>query len=240
MVVAIIPSRYGSSRFPGKALAPLAGVPLVVRVAGRVRDAGVADRVIVATDDERIQAVVRGRGIEVWLSRREFRTGSDRVAAALDELGLAPPGCAPPVSTPLSVLNVQGDEALVDRETLEQALAALEGNDLGTVAAPLDSPAEQPDPDTVKVAVDPHTGRARAFSRSPLAGAVHAHVGVYSFTPDALRRFSALPSSAGELAEGLEQLRALEAGMRIGVRTVGRPRRAVNRPADLAAIEALL
>jgi 3-deoxy-manno-octulosonate cytidylyltransferase (CMP-KDO synthetase) len=231
MVTVVIPSRFHSTRFPGKALAPVAGVPLVVRVAEGVRESGVADRVLVATDDERIAAAVGRVGIEVWLSTEPFRSGSDRVAAAI--AALDPDGSGP-------VLNVQGDEALLDRRALAGALAALEGNDLGTVATPLDATAAG-DRDAVKVEIA--EGRALRFDRGAIESRapLHLHLGIYGFTRDALVRFAVLPTSPGERRSDLEQLRALEHGMRIGVRLLDGPRYlAVNRPADLARAEQLL
>lgn len=229
MVTAVIPSRFHSSRFPGKPLALVAGVPLVRRVAAAVRAAGVAGRVIGATDDERIAKVLREAGVEAWVSASAYRTGSDRVAAAI--AALDPQGEGP-------VLNVQGDEACVDRRSLAAALAALAGNDLGTVATPRRD--EAGDRDAVKVVVD-GAGRALTFARVEPPGPSHLHLGIYSFTREALARFAALPTSRGEREQDLEQLRALEHGMTIGVRVVDGPcRRAINRPEDVARVEALL
>jgi 3-deoxy-manno-octulosonate cytidylyltransferase (CMP-KDO synthetase) len=229
MVTVVIPSRFHSSRFPGKPLALVAGTPLVLRVAAAVRAAGVAGRVIGATDDARIAAVLDRAGVEAWVSGDLFRTGSDRVAAAI--AALDPDGDGP-------VLNVQGDEVGVDRRALVGALAALEGNDLGTVATRLGD--EAGDRDAVKVVVDGE-GRARSFARGELPGLSHLHLGIYSFTRAALARFAALPTTRGEREHDLEQLRALEHGLSIGVRVIDGPcRRAINRPEDVARVEALL
>lgn len=223
----------------------MGGVPLVARVAGRVLEWGGAVEVTVATDDERIAAVVAQRHPQVSIhlssSGDLFRTGSDRVAAAVAHrwsgTGLDPSDV---------ILNVQGDEPLIGVAVLEQAIAALEPQEveIGTVAAPL--PSEAPDAldrlndrDAVKVQIDPR-GRALAFSRGRLDGEVQLHVGVYSFSPASLRRFAALPTGELERAEDLEQLRAMEHGMTIGVRVVETPTIAVNRPGDITRVEAHL
>ncbi|MCC6750899.1 MAG: NTP transferase domain-containing protein [Deltaproteobacteria bacterium] len=223
-VLAVIPARYASSRFPGKALVSVGGEPLVARVARRVLASGVADAVLVATDDARIANAAASTGCEVLLSDEPFRTGSDRVAAAARDRRVE------------LVLNVQGDEALVGASLLEGALAALARGDLGTVAVPLGHPSQLEDPDTVKVAVT--DGRAHAFFRRPApamdpGAAPLVHVGVYAFTAETLQAFSALSSTSGELAHGLEQLRALERGWSVGVTLVDAEAASVNRPSDL-------
>jgi 3-deoxy-manno-octulosonate cytidylyltransferase (CMP-KDO synthetase) len=231
MVIAVIPSRYHSTRFPGKALVSLGSEPLITRVARRVLESGVADRVVVATDHEEIARAARRAGAEVWEDGAEYRSGSDRVAAAARAMGGAPE----------VVLNVQGDEVMVDREVLERAVAALPGNVMGTVAAPLDGEGLG-DPDTVKVRLCEAGNRAADFSRTGVETARPlAHVGVYSFTPATLRRFTRLPTSRREREEGLEQLRFLEAGLPIGVRVLERRQVvAVNRPGDLVRVQAAL
>jgi 3-deoxy-manno-octulosonate cytidylyltransferase (CMP-KDO synthetase) len=238
MVTAVIPSRFHSSRFPGKALTPIAGIPLVVRVARAVRDAAVVDRVLVATDDERIAAALAGEpGVGVAFSREPFRSGSDRVAAAVAALEEGDGDRS-------TVLNVQGDEPLVDRAALEQALAALDGNDLGTVALAARWPPGA-GRDTVVVERDPRSGRALAFARADADAPAPAlvHLGIYAFTRASLARFAALPRSDAERAHDLEQLRALDHGMTIGVRVLPVSRhayQAVNRPEDVPRVEALL
>jgi len=238
MIVAIIPARYNSSRFPGKALVTLGGTPLVALVLQGALRAGVADQVWLATDDARIAAVAARwcPGVRTHLDERSaFACGSDRVAALAATLGLGAGD---------AVLNVQGDEPCVEVEILTGALEALGlvGAEIGTVGAPLDGAAVD-DPDLVKLVVGPD-GIARAFSRRRLAPDQApeqlAHVGVYAFTPVALRRFAALPPGRAEREQRLEQLRAMEHGMRIGVRTVRRATIAINRPEDLAQAEAAL
>ena len=204
------------------------------RVARRVLETGVARRVVVATDHDGIADAARRAGADVWRDDHPHRTGTDRVAAAMEAL-------APDADV---VLNVQGDEAMVDREVLERAVEALSGNAMGTVAVPLhgDDRRLADDPDTAKVRLDAHGRRAVDFSRrTPGSGvAVLAHVGVYSFTPASLRQFTALSTSTRERAESLEQLRILEAGLPIGVRVLApRPLVSVNRPVDLERLEGL-
>ncbi len=235
MVIAVIPSRFHSSRFPGKALVPIGGVPLVVRVAQRVKEAGVAHRILVATDDQRIAQAVAAASIEVHYKPQAFRSGSDRVADGVSDL----PGEI--------ILNVQGDEPLVEATMLQAALAALAGHDMGTVAAPLMDQHQLCHPDTVKVEIDNHGqavdfkrgGPAPALAHIPASSAL-LHLGIYAYYRSTLERFTGLPSSPRELDEKLEQLRALEHGLTIGVKVVEAQCAAVNRPEDVPRVEALL
>lgn len=233
MVLAVIPSRYPSKRFPGKALVPVDGVPLVVRVVRQVIQAQVARQVVVATDHQGIADLAAAAGAEVCVSSRAFKCGTDRVAHAVQDL----PGEV--------VLNVQGDEPLVDAAALRAALKALDGNDMGTVATPLSGPGELADADTVKVLVDAQ-GRALDFGRQPplasgsTTAEVLAHTGIYSFHRATLTRFAARPPCPREQQEGLEQLRAMQAGMHIGVGRINGVQASVNRPGDVARVEKLL
>ena len=231
MVTVVIPSRLHSSRFPGKALIPLRGVPLITRVAQQVVRSGVAGRVIVATDDEGIAAAVVGAGVEVHLEQGPFASGTDRVAAAIQALA----------EDSEVIINVQGDEPLVDEGVLRAALAALQGNDIGTVASRPAPGQDLTDPDTVKVLVGAD-GRARCFDRRlpPDARGPLVHVGIYAFGRRALARFAGLPVCAAERRHRLEQLRALEAGMSIGVARVEGALRSVNRPGDVSRVEQIL
>ena len=227
MALAVIPSRFHSTRFDGKALAQVGGEPLVARVARRVLQADVFSQVVVATDDRRIAQAVEHLDVAVHLDTgRAFACGTDRVAAAAQAYPHA------------RVVNVQGDEAMVTRDVLTAALAALEGSDMGTVATAAETtPGRLAHGDVVKVAVDAGQGRALDFSRGPLPGARLIHLGVYAFWRHSLERFASLAQSPRELDEGLEQLRALQAGMTIGVRQVQAAHLGINRPADLAALQ---
>lgn len=230
--VAVIPARFASRRFPGKALVPIADEPLVARVARAVLDSGCVDHVIVATDDRRIAEAVSALDVEVSLSHKPFRRGTDRVAATVAGHGEADRAQA--------ILNVQGDEAFVGRDVLGRALEALAGADIGTVGAPL-AEREHNHLDVVKVCAA--GGRALWFGRGRTPGELGpalAHVGVYAFTRPALARFAALPSSPPEVRCDLEQLRALNAGMSIGVRAVRSHHRAINTPEDLELVRRAL
>lgn len=238
-VLVVIPARYGSSRFPGKALADLAGKPLIVRVAERAARMRTAGRVVVATDDARIRDAVTAAGFACELTG-EHPTGTDRVGA------IARRDPAP------IVLNLQGDEPLLDpadADGLVRALCADPAADLATLAHPLADAAEWQDPHAVKVLLD-RQGRALYFSRAPLPGAFPGraargerlalrHVGIYAFRRAALLRFLELPRTPLEEAEGLEQLRALEHGLRIRVERTERRAVGVDTPADLERVRAL-
>jgi len=223
MALAVIPSRFHSTRFDGKPLARVGSEALVARVARRVLESGVVSQVLVATDDRRIAAAVAHLDVQVRVDPpgHPFACGTDRVAAAAEGYPHQ------------RIINVQGDEALVDSAALAAALRAMEGNDMGTVASSAAHPSELTSGDVVKVDVDPRTGRALDFSRRQRPRDTLAHVGLYAFWRHSLERFASLAPSPREQAEGLEQLRALEAGMSIGVGVVTSPHIGINRPADL-------
>jgi 3-deoxy-manno-octulosonate cytidylyltransferase (CMP-KDO synthetase) len=231
-VIAVIPARYASVRFPGKPLAPLAGRPMVVHVLEAVRAARRVDRVLVATDDARIAECVRSAGGEAVLTSATAASGTDRVAEIAREI-------------PADVyVNVQGDEPLMPAENIDRAVATLsEGPDrsLATLAFPIGANAAG-DPDTVKVAVA-RDGRALYFSRSPIPyyrqgpPAYRKHLGIYAYRAEALAAIAALPPSPLERAESLEQLRWLEAGYTIWVGEAAGDSIGVDTPADLAHAE---
>lgn len=238
-VLGVIPARLHSTRLPRKPLQALAGVPLVVRVAERIRALGVLDALVVATDAEEIAAVVREAGFPVVLTSGAHPSGTDRVA----EVAARPEFRAAEV-----VVNVQGDEPFLPMEALRGAIAMAEGGaDIGTAAAPLD-PAMAADPDRVKVVTDAK-GRALYFSRSVIphrreddpaaVGPYWQHLGVYAFRRPALDRWTTLAPTPLERAERLEQLRALEHGLVIGVAKLGEPALpGVDTPDDLRRAEA--
>jgi 3-deoxy-manno-octulosonate cytidylyltransferase (CMP-KDO synthetase) len=237
--VAIIPARFASTRFPGKLLAALAGKPLIQHVVDAVGRIDGIDAIVVATDDERIAAAAREAGAAVVVSDVEFASGTDRVAAA---------AARHPAEI---IVNIQGDELVLDPGAVAAALAGFrdDGVGLGTVRAPLAEPEHFWDPNVVKVVVDA-AGRALYFSRAPLPfprpGSVPrptnawAHVGIYFYRPEALRRWAALPPSALEQAEGLEQLRALEAGETMQTYLIDEAIPGVNTPEDLERAHAAL
>ncbi len=236
-VVAVIPARFGSTRFPGKPLADLAGRPLIEHVYRRTSLAAV-EEVIVATDDRRIEEAVLGFGGRCVMTDPGHQSGSDRlgeVARGLDA-GI--------------IVNVQGDEPLIDPEVINAVVAPLKKTappDIATVAVPITTREEYEDRHIVKVVTDTE-GTALYFSRSPIphgwepgGGVALRHVGIYAYNREALLRFVALPQGKLELAEDLEQLRALENGMRIAVvireefTGIG-----VDRPEDLEKVRKIM
>lgn len=249
-IVAIIPARFASTRLPGKPLSLIHGKTLVERVHERAHAARTVDRVLVATDDERIVAAVRAFGGEVRLTSREHASGTDRlaeVAATLDaEL----------------VVNVQGDEPLLDPGDIDAATAALVADpaaSIATLSAPLLSTEQMLSPSVVKVVTDvrgyalffsrapiPHVRQPAAGGACPAAEAVRLrlarkHLGLYAYRREALLRFAALPPAPLERAESLEQLRALHHGLRIRVVPVDHDAgAAVDTPEDLERVRALL
>lgn len=235
-VCAVIPARYGSTRFPGKMLAELEGKPLLRHVWENVATARRVGRVLIATDDERIAQAARGFGAEVVITDPALPSGTDRVAAAARDV---------PADW---ILNVQGDEPLLPGGVLDELIAAMDGScPMGTLARRITDEALLRQPDVVKVVTDLR-GRALYFSRAPIpfcrdhdvaADSWH-HLGVYIYRPDVLRDLVSLPPSPLEQVEKLEQLRALQNGIAIQVvpttvETIG-----VDRPEDLARVAARL
>ena len=236
--VGLIPARHRASRFPGKPLAPIAGMPMIQRVWNGARSAKSLERVIIATDDARIADACRRFGAEVALTRADHASGTDRIAevAAVIDCDV--------------VVNVQGDEPLIEGFVIDAVVAAL-AEDPDVPMATLVHAAEPDalfDPNRVKVVLDRH-GRALYFSRSAIPyprdpGAAPRwwqHVGLYAYRREFLLRFTALAPTPAERAEGLEQLRALEHGFQIRCATIeGWTSAAVDVPDDIAAVEARL
>jgi 3-deoxy-manno-octulosonate cytidylyltransferase (CMP-KDO synthetase) len=232
----IIPARYGAQRFPGKPLADLAGSPVIAHVVERARRARGVDVVAVATDDERIAAAAERAGAEAIVTG-DAPTGTDRVAAAARRLRPAPD----------VVVNLQGDEPLIEPEAIETLVAAMgPGVVMATLARPL-AGGELARPQVVKVVTDVR-GDALYFSRaaiphrraggdSPLA---RAHVGIYAFTAAFLQEFASLPPGRLEAEESLEQLRALEHGYRIRVADTRYAGFGIDTPEDLERARAIL
>ncbi len=241
---AIIPARYDSSRFPGKPLVPILGVPMCVRVHQRASLCALFAKVVLATDDERIMAVARQWNIPALLTAREHQSGTDRVLEAARLIG---------AQADSVVVNVQGDEPALDPAMLEELLAPFCGPQgaavqVATLATPMDRQ-EAASPDRVKVVLDAQ-GRALYFSRAAIphsrdgAGEDEAgpllHVGLYAFRMAALERFAALPQGRLERTEKLEQLRLLENAIPIHVAVTGRKSHGVDRPEDVEHIENIL
>lgn len=231
--VIVIPARYGSTRFPGKPLVQIVGASLIRRVHDRAIKSQRASAVYVATDDQRIANHVHGFGGKVLQPAGDFQTGTDRIAAAVQMIG----------EEFDIVVNVQGDEPLIDIGEVDALIDELSETDveMATLACPLSSDEEFQARDVVKVVVDQHD-RALYFSRAPIGSRETAlrHIGVYAYRAEALSRFVALPQSGLERAESLEQLRALEHGFRIAVLTTSKPHLGVDRPEDVARVESEL
>ena len=235
--IAVIPARYASMRFPGKALADVRGKPLIQRVFQRARLLTTVDRVLVATDDERIAHAVRGFGGTVVLTSAAHPSGTDRVAEAVrgEEAGL--------------VVNLQGDEPLFDAKAVDELVRVMSEDptiEMGTLAHPVRDPNEREDINATKVVLD-QAGFALYFSRAPIpfrrqAGLAPTlrHIGIYVFRAAFLQRFAALPPAPLERTETLEQLRALEHGVRIRVLVTPHASLGVDTPADLARLIAHL
>jgi 3-deoxy-manno-octulosonate cytidylyltransferase (CMP-KDO synthetase) len=236
--VGVIPARFAASRFPGKPLTPIAGIPMLQRVWEGARSAKRLRQVIVATDDVRILEACAAFGAEAILTSPDHATGTDRIAEVASRLDAA------------VVVNVQGDEPLVEGFVIDAAVDALAA-DPGAVMATVVHAAEPDallDPNRVKVVLD-RRGRALWFSRSPLpyrregapAAPIWQHVGLYAYRRDFLLRFVALGPTPAERSESLEQLRALEHGFAIHAAVVENWRSVpVDVPADVARVEARL
>jgi 3-deoxy-manno-octulosonate cytidylyltransferase (CMP-KDO synthetase) len=231
----IIPARYASSRFPGKPLADLCGRPMVVHVCERARASG-AQRVTVATDDERIFAAVEQAGHRALMTRTGHASGTDRAAEAALALGLGADEI---------VVNVQGDEPLIEPGLIRDVAALLareRGASMATAAHPVGDPAALANPNVVKVVLDA-AGYALYFSRSQIphprepGGTWHRHAGIYAYRAGFLAKFAAMEPSPLERTEALEQLRALWHGYRIAV-TISRAAipPGVDTPQDLEAV----
>jgi len=231
--VIVIPARWASTRFPGKPLAPIAGVSLIRRVYERAVKSQRAEAVYVATDDDRIDEHVRAFGGRVLRPEGDFQTGTDRIAAALRLAG----------GDFDVVLNVQGDEPLIDIGNVDQLVDLLARNEteMATMACPLSTGEEFEARDVVKVVTDGR-GNALYFSRAPIGSRETAlrHIGVYAYRRAAIDAFVALPQSPLERAESLEQLRALQHGFKIAVLQTPRPHLGVDRPEDVARVESEL
>lgn len=233
-VLAVIPARFGAQRFPGKPLAPLWGKPMLRHVWERARAARGLDALVVATDDERIAAAARGWGAEVEMTSAACVSGTDRVAEVARRRASGD-----------IVLNIQGDEPELETDAVTRLVEAMQGEPdvrMGTIAHHEPDRAVMADPNVVKVVLD-EAGFALYFSRADIAsasagGPALRHAGVYAFRRDVLLAFAAWPSGALERAERLEQLRAVERGIRIRVVLGERAFAGVDTPEQLAALEA--
>lgn len=255
-VAAVIPARYASTRFPGKPLALLQGRALILHVAARVEDArkaGLVDRLIIATDDERIFSTVREAGHEAWMTAPDHPTGTDRIAEVASRLDEA------------IVCNVQGDEPLIEIEAIEALVRPLRDDSevpMSTLKTALERPEDRHDPNRGKVVVDEQE-RALTFTRLPIIDdvppgreyfnrarveaeharrglVVYSDIGVYAYRREFLLGYPKLARTRFEREERLEQLRALEHGHPIAVPTVSHRALEVDTPEDLVRVEAAL
>lgn len=233
-VLGVIPARYGASRFPGKPLALLWGKPMLQHVWERARGAQGLDALVIATDDERIATAARSWGAEVEMTSPDCTSGTDRVA----EVSRARP-------TYDLILNLQGDEPELETAAVTTLVRAMQADPelrMGTIAHHEPDLSLMQSENVVKVVVD-DAGLALYFSRADLANASNGgpalrHAGVYAFRRDLLQEFATWPPGKLELAERLEQLRAVERGVRIKVVLGEQPFAGVDTPEQMAALEA--
>jgi 3-deoxy-manno-octulosonate cytidylyltransferase (CMP-KDO synthetase) len=239
----VLPARYHSTRFPGKPLALIAGKPLIEWVYLRAKEIQGVERVIIATDHDEIAMVARGFGGDVMLTSERHQTGTDRVAEVARSLDY---GC---------IVNLQGDEPIFSPRLVEEMVGVLQGGDdidIVTACHPIVDPGAVDNPHVVKVVMD-RSNRALYFSRAPIPYGQHGpsrgggkgadarrHIGIYVFRKSSLLRFADSPRSTLEILENLEQLRALENGMRIHVLTSDHRTLGVDVPEDIKTVEKAL
>ena len=241
-IIGIVPARYASTRFPGKLLAPIAGKPLIQHVVERCKKAKSLNEVIVATDDARIAGVAK-KFCRVEMTRADHPSGTDRIA----EVAARCPCDA--------VVNIQGDEPMIDPAVIDAVAGALAQNEMSTAATRIKNPADYDNPNVNKVVVNA-AGRALYFSRRTIpylreaaSGSVSEqlaafpflkHLGIYGYRRATLLRLVKFPVSPLEMAEKLEQLRALENGIPIAVMQVDYDSVGVDAPEDVARVVELL
>ena len=250
--VAVIPARYSSTRLPGKPLLDIAGKPLIVWVAERARAATTISRTIVATDDPRIVDAVNAAGFDAVITRGDHLSGTDRIAEVAHNLRAD------------IIVNVQGDEPLIDPATIDRAVNALRDDpaaQMSTTFEPITEAADILNPSVVKVTID-EQGYANAFSRNPIPnpnqamrkdGSIESspdalgllfdfrkHTGLYAYRRDFLLEFARWPQSENERKESLEQLRALDRGVRIRVVEAASPSIGVDTAEDLERVRAII
>jgi 3-deoxy-manno-octulosonate cytidylyltransferase (CMP-KDO synthetase) len=239
-ILGVIPARFASSRFPGKALATIAGKPMLQHVYERASQARYLSKVVVATDDERIHKAARSFGAPAIMTRADHLSGTDRVAEAASS------------DNATVIVNIQGDEPLIDPSSIDAAaLALLDDPDvpMSTLMKVIEDPREINDPNVVKVVTN-FAGDAIYFSRCPIPfvreGAGHhdpnqhyKHLGLYVYRRDFLLAYSGLPVGPLERMERLEQLRAIENGYRVRVVETEYESLGVDTPEDLERVSAL-
>jgi 3-deoxy-manno-octulosonate cytidylyltransferase (CMP-KDO synthetase) len=237
--IVLIPARMASTRLPGKPLADIAGLPMIVQVAKRAHEAGIG-RVTVAVDHEDILKAVRDAGFDAVMTMVTHQSGSDRIHEAL--------GNADPAGRAEFIVNVQGDLPTIEPETIRASLRPLENEatDIATLTVEITHEEEKTNPNVVKIVGSPLSDsrlRALYFTRATAPygnGPLYHHIGLYAYRRRALDRFVSLKPSVLEKRESLEQLRALEAGMRIDAEIVDSVPLGVDTPADLERARAIL
>lgn len=238
-ILILIPARMSSTRLPNKPLADIAGRPMIVHVAARAAESGLG-RVVVATDTDAVADAVRAAGFEAVMTRADHQSGSDRIHEALLRLDAQ--------KRVDVVVNVQGDLPTIDPSTIAAAIPPLDDPavDIATLGAVISREDERDNPNVVKIVGSPISAsrlRALYFTRATAPwgdGPLYHHIGLYAYRRAALERFVALPPSALEVRERLEQLRALEAGMRIDAEIVDTVPLGVDTPHDLERARAML
>jgi len=241
-ILGVIPARFASTRFPGKPLALIAGKPLIQHVVEQCQRAKSLSEIVVATDDERIATVAR-KFCRVEMTRADHPSGSDRIAEVAERISCD------------AVVNIQGDEPLIDPNVIDDVANALMQNEMSTAATPIKNLAELDNPNVVKVVVNA-AGRALYFSRRTIPYLREAanrpvpeqlaafpflkHLGIYGYRRETLLRLVKFPVSPLENAEKLEQLRALENGIGIAVVKVDYDSIGVDMPEDVARVEKIL
>jgi 3-deoxy-manno-octulosonate cytidylyltransferase (CMP-KDO synthetase) len=236
-ILGVIPARFSSTRFPGKVLASISSKPMLQHVYERASQARYLSSTIIATDDERVFEAARAFGGRVRMTRADHLSGTDRVAEIASS------------ETAEIIVNIQGDEPLIDPAAIDAAILPLVYDpevQMATLKKKIEVPAEVSDPNVVKVITD-HVGDAIYFSRLPIpfardgagATAYFKHIGLYVYQRDFLLGYSALPVGPLETAERLEQLRALENGFRIRVTETEYESLGVDTPADLERVSRL-
>jgi 3-deoxy-manno-octulosonate cytidylyltransferase (CMP-KDO synthetase) len=235
----LIPARMASTRLPGKPLADIAGMPMIAQVATRAREAAVG-RIIVAVDEQEVFDAVTAAGFEAVMTAKEHQSGSDRIYEALTK--------ADPDGRMEFVINVQGDLPTIEADAIHASLRPLDNasTDIATLTVAITEEAEKTNPHVVKVVGAPLSDtrlKALYFTRATAPygnGPLYHHIGLYAYRRAALERFVALGPSTLERRESLEQLRALEAGMRIDVEIVDSMPLGVDTPADLEKARRIL
>jgi 3-deoxy-manno-octulosonate cytidylyltransferase (CMP-KDO synthetase) len=243
-IIAVIPARYGSTRFPGKALASINGKPMIQWVYERTKRSALIDHVVVATDDDRILSMVKSFGGDAVMTSPAHPTGTDRIAEVVRNMECD------------LVVNVQGDEPLIQHEMIDQAITPLVNDSsipMGTLCRRIESREEAVDPNVVKVVLD-NNGFALYFSRAPipwdrerwsgrtvlnelpLSAVMYKHIGLYVYRRNFLLDYSHMPQTVLEDIEKLEQLRALEHGYRVRTVVTEYESFGVDIPDDLSKI----